>query len=168
MRRLVLVLLVVAAMMFCCYVPARAETRELAETVKDAAAPALSLGDVLKEAAEWIVTHGEVAYLYDCIGDERGGETIAKLTLVELFDVVNVDAAVVLPLTDVLQDGDLESLGDAPALAGGLGTTLRQVLEKFDVEWDVKFDITLGGLTGYDFDKKDWIVGPVIGIRGTF
>ena len=62
----------------------------------------------------------------------------------------------------------LETLDEAPGIGGGLGVSLSAVLDKCGVEWNEKWDISIGGLGGYDFGDKDWMVGPTIAVKASF
>ena len=100
-----------------------------------------------------------IAYLYDCVDGEKGSETVAKLTLFNIANVVDVDIGATIPL---------ETPDEAPALVGGLGVSLSTILDKCDVEWDLKFDVSVGVLVGYDFGDHDWIVGPTLAVKASF
>lgn len=157
MRKLLLAIALAVAL--CFSANARAQETGLLADIELAVEPAADLGDLLKEASKWIIEHGEIAYLYDCVDGEKGSETIAKLTLFDIADVVNVDIGATIPL---------ENPDEAPALVAGLGISLSTVLDKCGVEWDLKFDISAGILAGYDFGDHDWMVGPTIGVSGEF
>ena len=157
MRKLLLSIALAVAM--CIPAIARAQETGLLAGIEVAAAPVLDLGDLLTEGAQWIAEHGEIAYYYDFVGDTKGSETIAKLTLVSLWDVLNLDIGATI---------QMDSLDNAPGLAAGVGVKLSGILEKCGVEWDLKFDLSVGVLGGYNFGDTDWMVGPTIGVSGRF
>lgn len=150
---------VLLAMILCVSASAQVQETDLPADIEMGPAPSLDVGDVLKEAGEWIIRNGEVGYFYDCLDDEGGSEAIAKLTLFDIADVVNVDAGATIPV---------ENPDEVPSLLAGLSVSLSTVLEKFDVEWDFKFDVSAGVLLGYDFSDKDWMVGPTLAVKASF
>ena len=157
MRKLLLSIALAVAM--CIPAIARAQETDLLAGIEVAAAPVLDLGDLLTEGAQWIAEHGEIAWYYDLVGDTKGSETIAKLTLFSLWDVVNLDIGATI---------QMDSLDEAPGLAGGVGVKLSAIVEKTNHEWTPKWDVSAGFLGGYNFGDTDWMVGPTIGVSGRF
>ena len=130
-----------------------------AQDIEKAIEPTFDLGELLKEAGQWVIRNGEIAYFYDCVDSTKGSETIAKLSLFDIADVVNIDIGATIPL---------ETPDEAPALVTGVSVSLSTILDKCGIEWDLKFDISFGVLTGYDFGDHDWMAGPTLAISGRF
>ena len=158
MKRL---LVLVAVVLAICFIgaPARAQ-----ETVS--VEPGIDLWGMVKVAAKWIVENGDIAYLYDFVGEDTGSLTTFRLTLFEIYEVLDIDLGVGLNLKLAVDNFDRpEEVIKKPVLFAGLSMTMGNVLGKFDRDWPDNFpDVRLGLTAGYDLEVHDVLVGPLIAI----